>query len=244
MLFEQQIQQTQKLESLGVLSGGIAHDFNNILAIIIGYCSLTKMDYETAENNITEIEKAAERASGLCRQMLAYAGKATLTQTQVNLRMLVDDMITMLKSTLPLNTVIKPELSANIPLINADASQLRQVVMNLIINASEAIGKEHGEILVSLVRAAVNGKEALQLYQTNATDITLVMTDMGMPMMDGYELFYELKKLNPELPIIVSSGYGDAEVSSRISIDNIAGLISKPFGAEQLREVLKTALEG
>jgi len=61
--------------------------------------------------------------------------------------------------------------------------------------------------------------------------------------MDGYELFYELKKLNPELPIIVSSGYGDAEVSSRIGIDNIAGLISKPYGPDQLREVLKRVLD-
>ena len=377
---EHQMQQTQKLESLGVLSGGIAHDFNNILAIIMGYCSLTKMDYETAENNILEIEKAAERAAALCRQMLAYAGKAQLTKAQVNMWTLVDEMASMLKTTLPQNAEIKLDLSADIPFINADASQLRQVVMNLIINASEAIGKEHGEIHVSLARTtvtdgqatkdyhgisipfgeyvclevtdngcgmdeetkwrifepfyttkftgrglgmsavlgiinshggalqlhsqlgqgttfkvylpvqksdsardenisasvpsapwrgngtillvededqvrlitkallknfgfsvleAVNGKEALELYQKNATDITLVMTDMGMPIMDGYELFSELKKLNPELPIIVSSGYGDSEVGSRIGIDNIAGLISKPYGPDQLREVLK-----
>jgi CheY-like chemotaxis protein len=94
------------------------------------------------------------------------------------------------------------------------------------------------------VLEAVNGKEALELYQKNATDITLVFTDMGMPIMDGYELFYELKKLNPELPIIVSSGYGDAEVSSRIDINSIAGLISKPYGPDQLREVLKSVLDG
>jgi YesN/AraC family two-component response regulator len=65
------------------------------------------------------------------------------------------------------------------------------------------------------------------------------MTDMGMPIMDGYELFNELKKLNPELPIIVSSGYGDAEVSSRIASDEIAGIISKPYNADQLRDILK-----
>ena len=84
----------------------------------------------------------------------------------------------------------------------------------------------------------------MELYQTNATDITLVLTDMGMPIMDGYELFSELKKLNPELPIIISSGYGDAEVGSRIGIDNIDGLISKPYGPDQLREVLKGVIEG
>ena len=89
------------------------------------------------------------------------------------------------------------------------------------------------------VLEAVNGKDALELYQQNAADITLVVTDMGMPIMDGYELFHKLKKLNPELPIIVSSGYGDAEVSSRIGSDNIAGLISKPYNPTLLREVLK-----
>jgi CheY-like chemotaxis protein len=69
-----------------------------------------------------------------------------------------------------------------------------------------------------------------------------------MPVMDGYELFYELfyelKKLNPELPIIGPSGYGDAEVSARIGSDNIAGLISKPYNPNQLREVLKGVMEG
>ena len=384
LAFEQQLQHTQKLESLGVLSGGIAHDFNNILAIIMGYCSLTKMDYETAEVNIQEIEKAAERAAGLCRQMLAYAGKTQLSMTQVNMCMLVEEMVNMLKATLPQNAVIKPELSTNIPLISADASQLRQIVMNLVINASEAIGKEQGEIRVSLTKStvlagqserdyhgkeippgsyiclevtdtgcgmdeetklrifepfyttkftgrglgmsavlgiinshngalqlisqlgkgttfkvylpvkaidttgnedkihalsvpwqgsgaillvededpirniakillqkfgftvleAVNGKEALELYQKNAADIVLVFTDMGMPVMDGYALFPALKQLNHKLPIIISSGFGDADVTSRIGRDNIAGIISKPYNPNQLREILKSSLEG
>jgi PAS domain S-box-containing protein len=384
-VFEQQLQHTQKLESLGVLSGGIAHDFNNILTVIIGYCGLTKMNYETAKKHIPIIETAAERAAELCRQMLAYAGKAQLTRSKVNMVTKVDDIVTMLKSTLPQNAVIKTNLTAEIPLIEGDASQLRQVVMNLIINASEAIGTEHGEVGVSLTKInvkagksyedyhgktihpgeyvclevtdngcgmdeatkwrifepfyttkfsgrglgmsavlgiikshdgalqlfsqpghgttfkvylpvttngtaisedqttsppsatwtgsgtillvededeilliakellemfgftvleAVNGKEALELYKKNAADITFVLTDMGMPVMDGYELFYELKKLKPELPIIISSGYGDAEVSSRIGSDNIAGLISKPYNPDRLCEVLKSVVEG
>jgi CheY-like chemotaxis protein len=106
------------------------------------------------------------------------------------------------------------------------------------------IAKTFLEMFGFTVVDAVNGKEALEIYQRSATDITLVMTDMGMPIMNGYELFSELKKLNPELPIIVSSGYGDAEVGSRLGTDNIAGLVSKPYGPEQLREVLKRVLEG
>jgi len=67
---------------------------------------------------------------------------------------------------------------------------------------------------------------------------------MGMPVMDGYELFHELKKLNDELPIIISSGFGDQNVTSRIGSDNIAGLVSKPYHSNQLRVVLKSVLEG
>jgi len=85
---------------------------------------------------------------------------------------------------------------------------------------------------------ASNGKEALDLYLQNFADITLVMTDMGMPVMDGYELFQELKMIKPELPVIISSGFGDQVVTSRIPPDQIAGLVNKPYSFDLLREVL------
>jgi CheY-like chemotaxis protein len=91
---------------------------------------------------------------------------------------------------------------------------------------------------------ASNGREALDLYQQNAADITLVVTDMGMPVMDGYALFRELKKLKPELPIIISSGFGAVDVTSRISCDDIAGLVGKPYSFDNLREVLKSVVGG
>jgi DNA-binding NtrC family response regulator len=94
------------------------------------------------------------------------------------------------------------------------------------------------------VIGAVNGKEALELYLNNAAEITFVITDMGMPVMGGYELFRELKKINPELPIIISSGFGDSDVTARIPREEIAGLINKPYGPDQLREVLKGVAEG
>ncbi|MEI6703097.1 MAG: response regulator [Deltaproteobacteria bacterium] len=385
LLLEQQFQQAQKLESLGVMAGGIAHDFNNILAIIMGYCSLIKMDYGMAEKNIPPIEKAVERAAALCRQMLAYAEKTEYVQNDVNIGELVYEMVKTLKATIAQNVVIKLGLSSDIPLIKADASQIGQVVMNLIINASEAIGEVQGEILISLTKSllkadksnkdhlgkiipagnyvclevidsgcgmdddtkrrlfepfyttkftgrglgmsavlgiikahkgalqvssitglgstfkvylpvletnpvvhqsqlqgalseswrgsgtillvedeeqvlliakamleelgfavieAVNGKEALELYQKKSTEITLVMTDIGMPVMDGYALFSELKTLNPKLPIIISSGYGDKVVTSRISFDGIAGLLSKPYSFNKLREVMRGLVEG
>ena len=94
------------------------------------------------------------------------------------------------------------------------------------------------------VLEAVNGKEALDLYQKNVADITLILTDMGMPVMDGYALLSALQQVNNKRPIIISSGFGDADVASRTVRDNIAGIISKPYNPSQLRDVLKNALEG
>jgi PAS domain S-box-containing protein len=378
-----QLHQAQKLESLGVLAGGIAHDFNNILAVIICNCSLAMQRPKMAEELIPEIETAAQRAAGLCRQMLAYAGKAQFVESHVDVTALLDDMLSMLKSTLPQNVTIKPYLSGDIPSIKADASQIRQIVMNLIINASEAIGEDQGDIVVSLTKTTIgaeqpekdhlgktitdgpyicleitdtgcgmddetkrrifepfyttkfvgrglgmsavlgiitshkgalqftsqpghgttfkvylpvqngescveslqqttpapwqgsgtillvedepqliavaktllevlgfsvieasNGIEAIKQFRKNAEEIRLVLTDIGMPRMGGYELIAELKKINPELPIVVSSGFGDTVVTSKIAPGDIAGLISKPYNFDQLREVLKGVVEG
>ncbi len=99
------------------------------------------------------------------------------------------------------------------------------------------------EMLGFTVIDAANGKEALDSYLKNAAEISLVLTDMGMPVMDGYQLFRELKTLRPDLPIIISSGFGDTVVATRIASEDIAGLISKPYSFEQLREVLKMVME-
>ncbi len=202
MQLELQFQQTQKLESLGVLSSGIAHDFNNILAIIIGYCGLTKLNYQTAEKNIPIIETAAERAAGLCRQMMAYAGKAQLTMTRINIVRKVEEMVGMLKATLPQNTVIKTDLSAEIPLIEGDASQLRQVIMNLIINSSEAIGTEQGVVDVSLAMVKIMAGKAYKDYHGKQIPpgeyVCLEVTDNGCGMDEEtkwriFEPFYTTK---------------------------------------------------
>ncbi len=381
---EQQFQQTQKLESLGVLAGGIAHDFNNILAVIICCCSLAQQKPETVLELVLEIEKAATRAAELCRQMLAYAGKAPFISSNIKMAALVDDMLRMLKATIGQNVSIKSTLAEDIPSFRGDVSQLRQIIMNLIINAAEAIGEAQGEICVSLAKAviragdgdkdhlgkaitpgqyvclevadtgcgmddeikqhifepfyttkftgrglgmsavlgiiiahrgalqlesqagrgttfrvylplqgsesaetealrpasslawqgcgtillvedeeqilavakallkalgfdvfeAADGREALEVYRKNAEYITLVITDIGMPVMDGFELFRELKKLAPKLPIIISSGFGDVDVTSRIAEGDVAGFLNKPYSFDELRKVLKSVVDG
>jgi DNA-binding NtrC family response regulator len=92
------------------------------------------------------------------------------------------------------------------------------------------------------VIAAVNGKEAMDLYQEHGDEITLVVTDIGMPVMDGYQLFQELKILNPVLPIIIASGFGNSIISSQISRENVAGFIDKPYHFDKVKEVIKNVL--
>jgi PAS domain S-box-containing protein len=150
---EQQLQQAQKLESLGVLAGGIAHDFNNILTVILGHCYLAKDDTGLKQPYslyFQQIESAANRAADLCRQMLTYAGKRPVVQTRVNLWLLVDDVVKMLQSAIKKNVAIELDLNQRIPEIIGDAGQIQQIVMNLIINASEAIGDAKGTISIVL----------------------------------------------------------------------------------------------
>ena len=156
LALQRQYQQALKLESLGVLAGGIAHDFNNILAIIIGYTNMIEMNCGTTEDNIGNIESAVERAAELCRQMLAYAGKAPLKEAQVELATFLDDTVNALKTGIPANVTINHDISTSIMSIKADASQLRQIVKNLVDNASQAIGEAPGEISVLLTDALIS----------------------------------------------------------------------------------------
>jgi PAS domain S-box-containing protein len=153
-VLERNLQQTQRLESLGVLAGGIAHDFNNILTIILGYCYVIKDESNPAPacaEHIQKIGDAANRAGDICRQMLSYAGRNQLQHSPVEMNTLVDDMVKMLSSGINKNVTIELDLQG-VPAIISDSSQIQQIVMNLIINAAEAIGDKDGIIRISLDR--------------------------------------------------------------------------------------------
>lgn len=154
-----QYQQTQKLESLGVLAGGIAHDFNNILTIILGHCYIADggLDSEIDhEDHIQKIKTAANRAADLCRQMLSYAGGNTLVKSKINLWLMVDEAVKMLQSSLKKNIGIELDLKYDVPEFIGDSAQIQQVVMNLIINAGEAIGDKNGTVKVALRKIALS----------------------------------------------------------------------------------------
>jgi PAS domain S-box-containing protein len=377
---EQQFQHAQKLESLGVLAGGIAHDFNNILTVILGHCYLaselsdSELDYRAA---FLKIETAGQRAADLCRQMLTYAGKSPMIQTYIDLKDMVNEVVAMLQAAIKKNVAIEIDMYQPVPLIKGDISQIQQVVMNLIINAAEAIGENNGTIKVILTNeefgadttymdtfgtvitggsftclkvtdtgcgmdegtrrrifepfyttkstgrglgmsaisgiikshggllhldstpdvgttfkvyfpvpavsdcveadlaapenfdkisgtilyvedehtlramgtnlletlgfsaiVAQNGRDALEIYRERSSEIDLVMLDLIMPEMGGIEAYRELRKINPELPIIICSGYSIESVSDVIENDRNASFTSKPYNPNELRDVM------
>ena len=143
--------EAQKLESLGVLAGGIAHDFNNLLGVVLGNANLA---LATRTNDscvpfLQEIEKAVTRAADLCKQMLAYSGRGNFVVRPLDLNAVIAETTNLLRVTIHKNVELKMSLAPQLPATVADETQLRQVLMNLVINASEAIGERGGEVAVT-----------------------------------------------------------------------------------------------
>jgi PAS domain S-box-containing protein len=149
---EQKLQDAQKLESLGVLAGGIAHDFNNLLTGILGNASLARMDLapsSSVQQALGQIEQAAQRAAELCKQMLAYSGKGRFVVQALDLSQFVEEASPLLQVSVSKGAVLKHRLAPDLPAVHADATQLRQILMNLVINASDAFEGRSGVIEIS-----------------------------------------------------------------------------------------------
>lgn len=142
------IQEAQKLESLGVLAGGIAHDFNNLLTAILGNAGLLLQSTENQSDRelLSDVERSAIRAAELCQQMLAYAGKGQFVIKECDLSATVHEMVQLIEVSLGKHTRLQLDLDPNLPSVRADVSQLNQIIMNLVINGSEAIGEEGGTV--------------------------------------------------------------------------------------------------
>ena len=387
LTLERQLQQSQKLESLGILAGGIAHDFNNILLAVLGNAELALTGLSPsapARENLLEITQAARRATELCRQMLAYSGRGHFVTEPIDLRAIVEDLVGLLKSTISKKALLNLNLEKNLPPTYGDPSQISQVIMNLVLNASEAIGEKSGVITISTgamecsreylretyvnetlapglylslevsdtgsgmdaetqarlfepffttkftgrglglsavlgivrghkgalklyselgkgttfkilfpaaeaeagaplrktgtptaewegegivllvddeetiralgarmlgslgfqVLTAADGREALQLYTEHRGEIALVLLDLTMPHMDGEETFRELRRLDPGVRVVMSSGYTEQDITSRFAGKGLVGFVQKPYTLAQLAERLRAALEG
>ena len=134
------------------MAGGIAHDFNNLLTGILGYCDLALQEMpqnSTARDHVAEAVRGARQAAELTKQMLAYSGKGKFVVESVSLSNLVEDMARLLQISISKKCALKYDFPPDLPAIEADATQVRQIVMNLVINASEAIGDRGGLIAIS-----------------------------------------------------------------------------------------------
>lgn len=165
--FEARMQQVQKLESLGVLAGGIAHDFNNLLVAILGNAELALQELDEKEavrTSLEAIRKASLRAAELTKQMLAYTGKATIVVHPVHLNELVRNMTQLLGVSVSKRVKLRYELCSKVGPVEADPSQLRQVLINLVTNASEAIGDTDGTITIRTRMQEVEVSELASPY--------------------------------------------------------------------------------
>jgi PAS domain S-box-containing protein len=378
---EEALRLAQKMESLGVLAGGIAHDFNNLLAVMLGHnaLALTKLAEGSEEHrHVLKAMAAAERAAVLTKQMLAYCGRGHFEIRATDLNELVRQNISLLGAALPKNVTLEGRYDEAIPPIAADTGQLQQVVMNLIMNASEAIGARPGHVTVSTsvrdltsgnlsvrsptgeplvpgryvaldvrddgagmdetmlsrifepffttkstgrglglaatqgivrghrgglrvesapgtgttftllfpaslessderrrpdsaspralvlvvddeeaVREVINavleeggfdtlvakdGATAIQLFRDNGAHIGLVLLDLSMPGLSGEQTFEELRRLDPTVRVLLSSGYSEAEATRRFVGRGLAGFIQKPYRPEQLVDAVSRAL--
>jgi PAS domain S-box-containing protein len=381
---ERKLQETQKLESLGVLAGGIAHDFNNLLTGILGNSSLASLELTEGspiQEYLGQINQASLRAADLCKQMLAYSGRGRFVVQKLDLNHLVEETTHLLQISISKQAVLRFNLGKGLPTIEADATQIRQVVMNLVINASEAIGEKSGVISIStgltridhaylggtiaapdipegeyvsleisdngsgmsadtrakifdpffstkftgrglglaavlgimrghkgalkvyselgrgttfkllfpcatgpaetaasvatarpawrgkgvvlvaddeetirtttarMLRAlgfdtalVANGREAVDAFRDNPGAYALVLLDLTMPHMDGEQAFTELRRLQPDVRVVLMSGFNRQEAVARFTGKGLASFLQKPFSMEALTEVMQNVL--
>ena len=187
---DEKMLQKQKLESLGILAGGVAHDFNNLLTGILGNASLaldTVPPNSPAVRMLHDVVEASERAAHLTKQLLAYAGKGRFFVQSVDLSEIVREISHLIKSSIPKNAQVRLDLADQLPCIEADASQLQQLVMNLVINGAEAIPEgQAGSVLVTTRTQHVDENYLTQLSATGEIAVgeyvTLEVHDTGTGM--------------------------------------------------------------
>lgn len=381
---EHELQRTQKLESLRILAGGVAHDFNNLLTIILGYASMARLEAaegKQCDKHLAQIETASLRAADLCKQMLAYSGKGKFELRQTDINQLVEDTKSLLQISMRNNAELQLQLDPEISRVLADPTQIQQILMNLVLNATEALGDQSGVIsirtgqvfldhsvgnsgagqqplpagnytwfevsdtgsgisrealprifdpffttkftgrglglaaVLGIVRShkggievisemgqgarfrvllpacsvtveparqapqpasrwvgeglvlvvddeesvlgiaarmvasfgfsplqANSGKEAVEVFRRRGEEIAAVLLDLTMPGMGGEEVFRELRAMDPDVRVLLMSGYGEKEALSRFVGAGVAGFVQKPFCPDDLRSKLQSVL--
>ncbi|HVM59963.1 MAG TPA: PAS domain S-box protein [Verrucomicrobiae bacterium] len=184
---QQQLLQSRKVEAIGRLAGGVAHDFNNILTTIIGYCDLTREELgadHSARVNIEEIAGAAERAASLTRQLLAFSRKQTLQPKILDLNAVIENLDKMLRRVIGEDVELITKLTPNLGRVKADPGQIEQVIMNLAVNARDAM-PNGGRLLLETASVTLDAASAhLPEDVRPGNYVMIAVTDTGTGMTD------------------------------------------------------------
>jgi signal transduction histidine kinase len=201
---EEQLRQSQKMEAIGQLAGGIAHDFNNLLTSILGYASLITEQIgseKTIGQDLREIVLAAERAAALTRQLLAFGRKQEMRAVSVSLNAIVQGVEPMLRRLIPANIKIRTVFDSAIHAVLADPIQLEQVILNLVVNARDAMRSEGGVVTIATENTDLDQEYVSARPDATIGDYaTLTVTDTGTGMPPEvqariFEPFYTTKEL-------------------------------------------------
>lgn len=232
---EAQMQRTQRLESLGVLAGGIAHDFNNLLVGIVGNADLAVLlasPGSPIQRALLKIKMAGGRASELTQQLLAYSGKKEVQFENIDLNPLISELKDLLEISISDYVSLDMMLSVDLPPVRGDLSQITQVVMNLITNASEAIGEQPGTITIATGTMLLSGEDRALLGTSwdisEGAYVFIDVSDTGCGMAEStrqqiFEPFFTTKFTGRGLGLaavagIIRSHHGAIEVRSELGL--------------------------
>jgi PAS domain S-box-containing protein len=260
---EQQLREMQKLESLGLIAGGVAHDFNNLLVGILGNASLVLESLPSSSPNyapLSHVVQASEKAAHLTQQMLAYAGKGRFVTEKIDLSTLVEEISSLIQTSIPKSVQLRLELSRGLPAIEADPGQIQQLIMNLVINGAEAIAEAHnGTVFVTTNTQEIDDAYLRQNFAAEplrlGTYVSLEVQDTGCGMTEEtkkriFDPFFTTKFTGRGLGLaavlgIVRGHQGTIRIYSipgkgstfKILLPAVAGAVQPAKGVEIHREL-------
>ena len=212
---EEQFRQAQKMEAVGRLAGGVAHDFNNLLTVITGYCQMLLDRFhpgESTRDDMVQVLKAADRATTLTRQLLAFSRKQIVQPKVVELDALVGDMQQMLKRLLGVNIDLAITSDAGLGKVRVDPGQLEQVIVNLVVNARDAM-PSGGHLGINLRNVQVDDSDMRDMPVRRGSYVVLEVTDCGIGMDEAtlshlFEPFFTTKEKGRGTGLGLSTSYG------------------------------------
>jgi PAS domain S-box-containing protein len=199
---EEQVRHSQKLEAIGTLAGGVAHDFNNILCIIMGYTDLILKIIPVehlAYNHLTHIRKASNRARDIIQQLLTFSRKVEIRKQPLDVGPVISEALTFLRSTIPSNINIRQHIDIGNEMILADPTQIHQVIMNLCVNAAQALQNREGTITVTVT--------------SNCTSINKIEACRGLP--EGKYIKIDITDNGPGIPAEIAGRIFDPYFTTR-----------------------------